>query len=81
MSLPDDDFWSLFCLITHTFFLSHTFFSVPGVTSPTEEQQLKQIWSEVNVGANGFLDKNELSVVCEHIGMEGMDEDVRLLYC
>lgn len=47
-----------------------------GLTSPTEEQQLKQIWSEVNVGANGFLDKNELSVVCEHIGMEGMDEDV-----
>jgi hypothetical protein len=49
---------------------------VPGLTSPTEEQQLKQIWSEVNVGANGFLDKNELSVVCEHIGMEGIDEDV-----
>ena len=35
---------------------------VSAVTSPTEEQQLKQIWSEVNVGANGFLDKNELSV-------------------
>jgi hypothetical protein len=36
----------------------------------------------VNVGANGFLDKNELSVVCEHIGMEGIDEDVsiRLLF-
>ncbi|XP_028410974.1 ninein-like protein isoform X2 [Dendronephthya gigantea] len=46
-----------------------------GLSSPTEEQQLRQIWSEVNVGANGFLDKNELSVVCEHIGMDGIDED------
>ena len=32
----------------------------------------------MNVGANGFLDKNELSVVCEHIGMEGIDEDVSI---
>ena len=32
----------------------------------------------MNVGANGFLDKNELSVVCEHIGMDGMDEDVSI---
>ena len=54
---------------------------MPGLTSPTEEQQLKQIWSEVNVGANGFLDKNELSVVCEHIGMEGIDEDVSNTQC
>ncbi|XP_046844954.1 ninein-like protein isoform X2 [Xenia sp. Carnegie-2017] len=43
--------------------------------APNEEQQLKQIWSDVNVGANGFLDKNELSVVCEHIGMENMEEE------
>ena len=37
---------------------------------------MKAIWTEVNVGATGFLDKNELSVVCEHIGMDSMNEQV-----
>lgn len=62
----------------HVFFVTKPGIAsrLSGVNSPTEEQQLRTIWNEVNVGANGFLDKNELSVVCEHIGMEGMDEDV-----
>ena len=30
----------------------------------------------MNVGATGFLDKNELSVVCDHIGMDSMNEQV-----
>ena len=54
-------------------------FFLTAVSSPTEEQQLRTIWNEVSVGANGFLDKHELSVVCEHIGMEGMDEEVGVL--
>ena len=47
-----------------------------GYDSPTEEEQLQAIWNEVNVGANGFLDRNELSVVCDHIGMDSMNEQV-----
>lgn len=47
-----------------------------GYESPTEEEQLRAIWNEVNVGATGFLDRNELSVVCDHIGMDSMNEQV-----
>ena len=50
--------------------------SFTGYESPTEEEQLRAIWNEVNVGATGFLDKNELSVVCDHIGMDTMNEQV-----
>ncbi|KAK3732838.1 hypothetical protein QZH41_002838 [Actinostola sp. cb2023] len=41
---------------------------------PSEEDQLKAIWNEVHVGANGFLDRHELALVCEHIGMDSMNE-------
>ena len=51
-------------------------FPFSGYESPTEEEQLRAIWNEVNVGATGFLDKNELSVVCDHIGMDSMNEQV-----
>ena len=47
-----------------------------GYESPSEEEQLRAIWNEVNVGATGYLDKNELSVVCDHIGMDSMNEQV-----
>ena len=47
-----------------------------GYESPTEEEQLRAIWTEVNVGANGYLDRHELSVVCDHIGMDSMNEQV-----
>ena len=43
---------------------------------PTESDQVRAIWEEVGVGSDGFLDINELAVVCEHIGMEDMDRDV-----
>ena len=52
------------------------FINFTGYESPTEEEQLRAIWNEVNVGATGFLDKNELSVVCDHIGMDSMIEQV-----
>ena len=49
---------------------------LPGYESPTEEEQLRAIWNEVSVGATGFLDRHELSVVCDHIGMDSMNEQV-----
>ena len=52
-------------------------FLLSGYESPSEEDQLRAIWNEVNVGATGFLDKHELSVVCDHIGMDSMNEQVR----
>ena len=45
-------------------------------TEPSEEEQLKAIWNEVHVGATGFLDRHELALVCDHIGMDSMNDQV-----
>lgn len=42
----------------------------------SEEEHLKSIWLELGVGRNGYLSMHELSTVCEHIGMEEMNEEV-----
>ncbi|XP_031558553.1 ninein-like protein [Actinia tenebrosa] len=50
-------------------------------TEPSEEDQLKAIWNEVHVGATGFLDRHELALVCDHIGMDSMNEqELTLLF-
>ncbi|XP_022094689.1 ninein-like protein isoform X2 [Acanthaster planci] len=43
--------------------------------APTEADQVQAIWDEVGVGQDGFLDIRELATVCQHIGMEDMDEE------
>ncbi|XP_071799297.1 uncharacterized protein [Asterias amurensis] len=43
--------------------------------APTEAEQVQAIWNEVGVGSDGYLDINDLSTVCQHIGMEDMDEE------
>lgn len=43
----------------------------------TEKDQVQKIWEDVGVGKDGFLDMDELAIVCEHIGMEDMDKEVR----
>ncbi|XP_072031924.1 uncharacterized protein [Amphiura filiformis] len=47
--------------------------------TPTQDQSqvaaIEAIWEEVGVGKDGFLDIDELKIVCEHIGMEDMDNE------
>ena len=43
----------------------------------SEEEHLRAIWRDLGVGKSGFLTVSELAVVCEHIGMEEMDKEVR----
>ena len=43
----------------------------------SEEEHLKAIWRDLGVGKSGSLTISELAIVCEHIGMEEMDEEVR----
>ncbi|XP_071962450.1 uncharacterized protein [Antedon mediterranea] len=51
------------------------------IGSPTDEDQVRAIWEEVGVGKDGFLNLKELALVCEHIGMEDMDdEELQNLY-
>ncbi|CAD5121326.1 DgyrCDS9852 [Dimorphilus gyrociliatus] len=37
-------------------------------------EQVRLIWDELRVGIDGYLDMKELGVVCNHIGMEEMDD-------
>lgn len=37
--------------------------------------QLRQIWDDLGVGESGYINMMQLSEVCEHLGMEEMDDD------
>lgn len=40
------------------------------------EEYLREIWSQLNVGHNGYLTVSELYIVCEHIGMSVASEEM-----
>ena len=43
--------------------------------------QLRQIWESLAVGESGYINLPQLSIVCEHIGMDGMtDNDLEILF-
>lgn len=43
--------------------------------------QLRQIWENLAVGESGYINLPQLSIVCEHIGMEGMpNEELEMLF-
>ena len=43
--------------------------------------QIRQIWDEVAVGQSGSINSQQLSTICEHIGMEGLtSDDVDMLF-
>ena len=45
----------------------------------SEEEHLKEIWRELGVGKTGYLTLPELATVCEHIGMDEMNQEVCVL--
>ena len=48
--------------------------------SSDDVEQLKEIFEELSVGVSGYLDMQELSIVCEHIGMDSIEDQVKH-YC
>ena len=42
----------------------------------SEEAHLREIWRELGVGASGYIALHELALVCEHIGMDEMSDEV-----
>ena len=43
--------------------------------------QLRQIWESLAVGESGYINLPQLSIVCEHIGMDGMaDNELEILF-
>lgn len=47
----------------------------------SEEEHLKEIWRELGVGKSGYLTIQELATVCEHIGMDEMNQEVVKFHC
>ncbi|GAB6021743.1 hypothetical protein CHUAL_004321 [Chamberlinius hualienensis] len=47
-----------------------------GNNNGNDEEYLQSIWMKLGVGADGFLNKDGLIRVCEHIGMEKLSEEV-----
>ena len=48
--------------------------------SSDDIEQLKEIFDELAVGVSGYLDMQELAIVCEHIGMENIQDQVGIIY-
>ena len=48
--------------------------------SSEDIQQLKEIFEELSVGVSGYLDMQELSIVCEHIGMDAIEDQVEYFF-
>lgn len=44
------------------------------------EQYLREIWTQLGVGDNGYLNLGELYRVCEHIGMSASEEMIEQLF-
>lgn len=43
----------------------------------TPESQVRSIWEELGVGSSGHLSEQELALVCESIGLQGLKKEVR----
>ena len=48
----------------------------PGPRLETADSQLKGMLEELGVGAGGFLNKEELSLVCDHLGLQELQSEV-----
>ncbi|XP_067091721.1 ninein-like protein isoform X2 [Osmerus mordax] len=47
----------------------------PGPRLETADSQLKGMLEELGVGAGGFLNKEELSLVCDHLGLQELQSE------
>ncbi|XP_042522446.1 ninein-like protein isoform X1 [Dipodomys spectabilis] len=43
--------------------------------SNTPENQVREIWEELGVGSSGHLNEQELAVVCQSIGLHGLEKE------
>lgn len=40
------------------------------------ENQVRDIWKELGIGLNGYLNQQELATVCKNIGLEDLSKEV-----
>jgi hypothetical protein len=50
-----------------------------GHVAENEEECLRAAWKRLGVGKDGFLDRSELALLCECIGMQKVAEEVSVL--
>ena len=43
----------------------------------TPESQIRGMWEELGVGSSGHLSEQELAVVCQSVGLQGLEKEVR----
>ncbi|XP_014667485.1 PREDICTED: ninein-like protein [Priapulus caudatus] len=60
----------------------HTATALPGSQATAEvsadiTQQLEAVWNEVDAQQKGYLSREELGCMCQHVGMESLSEEVR----
>ncbi|XP_062375344.1 ninein-like protein [Sardina pilchardus] len=47
----------------------------PGLREKVSDGQVRAVWEELGVGAGGSLSRQELSLVCEHIGLKNLQSE------
>lgn len=47
----------------------------PGLQEEVTDGQVRAVWEELGVGAGGSLSRQELSLVCEHIGLKNLQSE------
>ncbi|XP_040285579.1 ninein-like protein isoform X4 [Bufo bufo] len=54
---------------------------IPNAHSDMTENQVRDIWEQLGVGHNGYLNRQELATVCKNIGLEDLcDEELEDLF-
>ncbi|CAK7311840.1 Ninein-like protein [Vulpes lagopus] len=47
-----------------------------GLSLDTPESRVRGIWEELGVGSSGHLNEQELAIVCQSIGLQGLEKEV-----
>uniref|UniRef100_A0A8C7D6A1 Ninein-like n=1 Tax=Oncorhynchus kisutch TaxID=8019 RepID=A0A8C7D6A1_ONCKI len=47
----------------------------PGPEAEVSDSQMRAVWEELGVGGGGFLNRQELSLVCDHLGLQDLNSE------
>ncbi|XP_064788323.1 ninein-like protein isoform X1 [Oncorhynchus masou masou] len=47
----------------------------PGPGAEVSDSQMRAVWEELGVGGGGFLSRQELSLVCDHLGLQDLNSE------
>ncbi|XP_014009526.1 ninein-like protein isoform X2 [Salmo salar] len=47
----------------------------PGPRPEVSDSQMRAVWEELGVGGGGFLNRQELSLVCDHLGLQDLNSE------